>query len=128
MIDEARSRGDKGFYGIGVSGMTAFFEQDEEPMYLTDRYGLMDPLLSHLPAIKMDDWRIGHMVRKEPEGYSESVATGENLLENDGLREYYDKVLYIITGDIWDKNRIQTIIDINTGKYDHLLDDYISRQ
>lgn len=127
-IGEARNRGDVGHYAFSVCGMTAFYEQDNTPMYLTDGYGLMDPLLSHLPAIKHERWRVGHMVRKEPAGYARTVAEGENHIENPSLHEYYDKILLIISGDIWDKERLKTIVDMNAGKYDYLIEEYLAQE
>lgn len=124
-IDEARAKGDVGNYSWGVSGMTAFYEMDKGTMYLTDRYGLMDPLLSHLPAMKHEFWRVGHMVRQDPNGYPESIAAGENLIQSGALHEFYDKVLIITTGEVWDQERFQTIFNMNLGKYDYLIDQYL---
>lgn len=124
-IDSFRTKGDVGNYSWGVSGIAAFYEMDKGTMYLTDRYGLMDPLLSHLPAIKHEHWRVGHMVREEPDGYPESIAAGKNLIRSEALHEFYDKVLMIITGDIWNKERLQTIWNMNTGKFDYLIQKYI---
>ena len=125
VIDSFRAAGDIGNYSWGVSGMTAYYEMDKGTMYLTDRYGLMDPLLSHLPAIKHEHWRVGHMVRLEPDGYPESIASGENLIENESLHEFYDKVLLIIAGDIWDPERLQTVWSMNMGQYDYLIEQYV---
>lgn len=113
-------------YDLMLSGMINYYVQKDGTICLSDRFGLMDPLLSHLPAWKYEHWRIGHMWREIPEGYSKSVETGTNQIVNESLHEYYDKVLLIIKGDIWDKERLETIINMNLGRYDYLIDDYLS--
>ena len=50
---------------------------------------LCDPLLTRLPARDPKRWRIGHVLRRIPEGYYESLATGENRLLHPGLREFW---------------------------------------
>ena len=93
-------------------------------LYLVDKYALADPFLTKLPAVMEDNWRIGHMYRDIPEGYSDSLLQDQNLIKDENLSEYLDIIRLITRGDLFDKNRIQAIIDINLGKYDYLLDNY----
>lgn len=109
-----------------LSGIVNYYVQKDGVIYLTDKFGLMDPLLSHLPAKWEENWRIGHMWREIPKGYSETIATGTNRIEDESLHEYYDKVLLIIQGDIWDKERIKTIVKMNLGQYDYLIEEYLN--
>jgi hypothetical protein len=51
---------------------------------------LCDPLLTRLPARDPTRWRIGHVLRRVPEGYYETLASGENRLHHAGLRAWYD--------------------------------------
>lgn len=111
-----------------MCGYSAYRLSQEGDYYLTDDIALPDPLLSHLHAEYEPLWRIGHMERAIPAGYEESLAKGTNLIEDPSLHEYYDKLLLIMTGELFDRERIQTIIDLNTGKYDHLLEEYESRK
>lgn len=104
-----------------VPGITKY---DHNDMYLNDYYALGDPFLSKLPAVKESGWRIGHMHREAPEGYCESVMFGENQIRNEAASEYYDVIRLITHGDLFDSERIRAIIDINTGKYDYLIDEY----
>ncbi|MDO4189242.1 MAG: hypothetical protein Q4D29_09655, partial [Lachnospiraceae bacterium] len=106
-----------------VPGITKY---DHNDMYLNDLYALGDPFLSKLPAVKEPGWRIGHMHREAPEGYVESVMFSENQIRNEAASEYYDVIKLITHGDLFDQNRIKAIIDINTGKYDYLIDEYAS--
>ncbi len=120
-IEEYRSMNiDSGILRM-VPGITIFYNSD---MYLNDQYALGDPFLSKLPAVREDNWRIGHMWREVPAGYLDSIIYGGNRLENESLKEYYDVILLITRGRLFDGDRIKAIIDINTGKYDHLIDEY----
>ena len=64
------------------------------------------------------------MKRALPEGYRETIQTGENVIENKDLAEYYDVIHLITRGDLFDKDRIRAIIDWNLGKYDYLIENY----
>lgn len=106
-----------------VPGITKY---DHNDMYLNDLYALGDPYLSKLPAVYEPGWRIGHMYREAPEGYYETIMFGENQIRNEAASEYYDVIKLITHGDLFDSNRIKAIIDINTGKYDYLIEEYKS--
>lgn len=106
-----------------VPGISRYYNQD---MYLNDLYALGDPFLSKLPAVREDNWRIGHMWREAPVGYDETVNTGVDQIENESIRQYYEVIKYITRGPLWDKGRIKAVIDMNTGKYDHLVEEYKS--
>ena len=122
-VDELREEGYASGLLVMVPGITAYYNQD---MYLNDLYALGDPFLSKLPAVREADWRIGHMWREAPVGYIETVMDGENVIDNEGAREYYEVIKLITRGSLWDRNRLRAVIDINTGKYDHLIEEYKS--
>ena len=122
-VDELRKKGLNSGVIIMVPGITAYYNQD---MYLNDLYALGDPFLSKLPAVREENWRIGHMWREAPVGYDETVQTGENQIENKSIKEYFEIIKLITRGPLWDKDRIKAVIDINTGKYDHLVEEYKS--
>ena len=92
--------------------------------YVIDLCGLGDALLARLPLDTSLEWRIGHNFRSIPDGYSESIVSQENLLSDLYLNAYYDHLLRIIRYPLFDSKRIQTIIDMNLGRYDYLLDQY----
>ncbi|MGC9349939.1 MAG: hypothetical protein ACP5JG_17505 [Anaerolineae bacterium] len=106
-------RGSVGFYG--------FFAGPE--VHVVDILGLGDPLLARLPVAD-PTWRVGHYGRRPPEGYQETVETGENRLVDPDLAAYYDKLAYVIQGSLWDPQRWLEIWRLNTGSYDALLDAY----
>ena len=88
-------------------------------------YRLYDPLLSRLPAIHQKDWEIGHMFRKIPAGYQKTLDTGINYIEDKNLAFYYDKLKFILSGDLFDAERVKEIIKFNNGTYDQYLYQYI---
>ena len=122
-IDELREAGYTSGMLVMVPGISIYYNSD---IYLNDLYALGDPFLSKLPAVREDNWRIGHMWREAPVGYAETVLYGEDVIENDSIREYYEIIKLITRGPIWDKDRLNAVIGINTGRYDHLIEEYRS--
>lgn len=106
-------------------GILVYYSYHHIPVF--DSFALGDALLARLPAIHSDRWRIGHMVRQIPDGYSETVATGANCIQDPDLHAYYDHLRFVISGDLWDIDRISEIIKINSGAYDSLIDSYLNR-
>jgi arabinofuranosyltransferase len=106
-------KGSVGFYG--------YFAGPE--IYVVDLLGLGNPLLARLPPAD-PDWRIGHFGRLMPDGYRETLETGENRIVDRNLALYYDKLALIIRGDLFDGDRLHAIWQINVGAYDGYLDAY----
>jgi arabinofuranosyltransferase len=104
-------------------------------VHIVDQYALTEPLLARLPSTEywligkekpggIKFWRIGHFARKIPDGYLETLRTGENKIVNPNMAKYHNKLSIIIKGDLWDWNRIKEVWNFNTGKYAYLLDEY----
>lgn len=100
-----------------------------------DSMGIGDALLARLPydieATRerypdVKPWRIGHIVRIFPDGYNDTIKTGKNLIKNESLAEYYDKLSLVISGDIFSPERMKAVYELNTGKYDYLIEEYLS--
>ena len=89
--------------------------------------GLGDPLLSRLPVSDPHQWRIGHFERTLPEGFLESVGSGDNRIADPALRSYYDHLRTIARGPLWSAQRMREIALFNLGRYDDLLDAYLER-
>jgi len=87
---------------------------------VVDRLALTEPLLARLPSWKL--WRIGHFARTAPEGYLESLETGQNLVEDPKLRRFYAELRRITQGDLLAPGRFKAILVMNLGGYDHLLE------
>jgi arabinofuranosyltransferase len=104
-------------YAAGFIGYAAGPE-----VHVLDRWALGDALLARLPSEV--PWRIGHFERHIPIGYEETIATGQNVLRDQGVAAYYDKLRIVIEGPIWRRERFRTIWKMNVGEYDHLIASY----
>jgi arabinofuranosyltransferase len=96
-------------------------------IYVVDYYALVDPLLARLPSVDPTNWRIGHFWREIPAGYAETLKTHEMRIADADLALYYRKLSYVISGPLWDRERIREIWKFNTGQYDTLVAGYVSR-
>lgn len=123
--EDLRSRGYIGGIIDNAAGILVYYNPD---LYLNDTYSLGDPFLSKLPAEYTPNWRVGHLRREVPHGYRASIWFDENRIEDDDLYEYYDKIRLITRGGLFEKDRIKTIIDMNLGKYNYLIDRYEQRR
>jgi arabinofuranosyltransferase len=90
--------------------------------HIVDFVALTDPLLARLPSIYNPEWRIGHLSRRIPEGYLETIKKGENLIQDAKLAKYYDILSNITRGDLFSFKRIINIINININLYNNLID------
>ena len=106
----------------GAIGWIGFYAGPDQ--YIVDWFALTEPLLARLPPRRIDTFIIGHFNRDIPEGYLKSIETGENVIKDPGVKAYYDKLKIITQGPLWTKERWRTIWEMNTGQYEHLLDDY----
>lgn len=94
-------------------------------IYVIDNYALADPLLARLPALA--DWEIGHFRRELPQGYLETLESGQNQIADPDLALYYSELQVVISGDLSDWGRLAKIWKFNTGQYDSLLNSYVQR-
>ncbi len=115
----ARRRGDQ----VVVKGNVGYFGFYAGPkVYVVDPGALTDPLLARLPSVFAPDWRVGHFTRKLPQGYLESLKTGRKLLRDPKLAAYWDQVLLVTRGPLFDPDRLRAIWGLNSGRHDHLID------
>jgi arabinofuranosyltransferase len=105
---------------IGLSG---FFGGPN--VHILDVVALSDPLLSRLPA--KSDSRVGHFERRLPAGYKESLQSRSLEIEDPDLNEYCGILWSITRGPLWSASRFGESIRLVTGRYDPLLDGYLSR-
>ncbi len=103
-----------GFYGYQCS----------REVHIIDTWALVDPLLARLPSGRADrgEGRIGHFERMIPEGYYETIESGEDRFTDRSLAEYYKILCKIIRDDLFAPGRIHAIWEMNLGKYNHLID------
>jgi arabinofuranosyltransferase len=91
--------------------------------HLLDECALADPLLAHLPAVYSPGWRAGHYRRLIPDGYKETLETGENRIKDRGLHDYFDHLSSLTRSTtLWSRARFNEIAAMNGGRYDHLVD------
>lgn len=124
-VDDLRSQGLNGGIIDNAAGILVYYNPD---LYLNDTYSLGDPFLSKLPAEYNENWRVGHLRREVPHGYRASIWYDENRIKDDDLYEYYDKIRLLTRADIFAEGRFKAIVDMNTGKYRYLIDNYEERR
>jgi arabinofuranosyltransferase len=116
---EDRARGRK----VAYTDAAGFIGYAAGPtVHYVDRYGLGDPLLARLPADT--PWRIGHFVRRLPEGYLETLEHGRNVIRDPGVGAYYERLRLITEGPIWSRERLRAILNINLGRYERFVAGY----
>lgn len=107
-------------YVVGHVGVVGFFGGPH--VHIIDYHALTDALLSHLPPLRNTRWRPGHFRRHVPEGYVETVASGECKLQDRALCAYYERLHLIISGPMFSVDRLSAIVRMNLGAYDHFID------
>lgn len=106
-----------GYFGFGAG----------PEKFVIDLLGLSDPLLARLPMKEGTHWWGGHFRREVPEGYVDSVVDGVNRIRDPDLKAFYDKILLITRGPIFDGERFAAIWELHTGKLQPLIDAYAAR-
>jgi len=104
---------------VGPLGVTSY--QVGPNVHIIDTNALADPLMARLPLISDDEMRIGHYKHIIPQGYIETLASGQNQITNPNIAEYYDKLSFVIKSDLWSWPRVAEIWNLNTGKYNYLI-------
>lgn len=108
-----------------ANGLFAFYAGPE--LHVVDTHGLGDPLLARLPTYNTSDFIVGHFFRAVPDGYWKYKRSFGNQIEDEHLREYYEKLSILIHSERWfSKERLLMIWRFNTGYYDHLLSAYLA--
>jgi len=109
-------------------GSVGFFGYFAGPqVHVVDLLALADPLLARLPPADLA-WRIGHFGRTVPDGYLETLESGQNRIRDPNLARYYDKLALVIRGGLFDPQRLVEVWRLNTGAYDRYLEAYAYRR
>ncbi len=108
--------------GIGFFGLNA-----GPGVHIVDAHALTDPLLSQLPIMTPKKWRIGHFTRNMPPGYMETLESGQNKIYDSSMAEYYDKLTALTRDDLFSWDRVREIWNFNTGRYDYLIEEYLTQ-
>jgi arabinofuranosyltransferase len=94
----------------GVMGFAGYFAGPK--VHVIDVYALCDPLLARLPAIQ--PWRIGHFQRKLPQGYEESLSTGEKRIIDPNIARVYDAIVKATRDPLLSWERAKAIAFLNS--------------
>jgi len=99
-------------------GMFGYYSGIEK--IIIDPLAITDPLLARLPVT--GKWRIGHFVRKVPDGYPVSLLYGNESIVNPQVNEFYKKLKIVTQNEeLFTLERLKTIALFNVGAYNHLL-------
>ena len=109
-----------------ANGLFAFYAGPQ--LHIVDTHGLGDPLLARLPTYNTSDFIIGHFFRSVPDGYWKYRRSFGNQIEDENLREYYQKLSILIHSEpLLSKERLLMIWRFNTRYYDYLLHAYLAK-
>ena len=89
----------------GIIGFVGFYAGPD--VHIVDCFALTDPLLARLPAQPL--WRIGHFMRRLPEGYLATLSDGGNRLVHPEIAALYEDVRHVVAGPIWSVARFESI-------------------
>jgi len=98
--------------GVGVAGTLPFEAGDL--FHFVDPI-LCDPLLARLPVSSTENWRIGHFDRWLPEGYPESLASGDDRIEHAGLRRFYGILRTVLRAPLFAPERWEALAKLLFG-------------
>lgn len=97
----------------GAAGMTGFFAPPD--VHVLEPYALVDAFLARLPALP--DFRPGHFRRAIPDGYKETLESGENQLKDARLRRLYDDVQSVTRGPLFRAERLKAMWRLHVSRY-----------
>ncbi len=103
--------------GIGMRGFQA-----SPYTHIIDFCGLTDAFVARLPTIYAPNWRIGHPIRRLPNGYEGTLRTGENQIVDADLAHFYERLSVVTQSPLFNPDRWVEIWHFNTGQYDRLVD------
>lgn len=105
---------------VGPLGVNSY--QVGPNVHIIDTNALADPLMARLPLVNDDEMRIGHYKHILPQGYIETLASGQNQIKDSNIAAYYDELSFVIRGDLWNWDRVVAIWNLDAGKYDYLVE------
>ncbi|NBO19459.1 MAG: hypothetical protein EBV03_09600, partial [Proteobacteria bacterium] len=95
-------------------------------LHIIDGLALSDALLARLPS-HQKNWCSGHFYRNIPMGYVHARRTNDTSYMQKDLREYYEKLRLVTSGDLFDPQRLRAIWGFLTGEYEELRQRYIEQ-
>ena len=93
-------------------GMTPFFARTDQK--LIDVYGYSDVLQARLPGLNS---RPGHIIRRLPDGYLESISADEARITDGQLNRYYEQLRLVTQSEnLFANGRLKAILTVNLQK------------
>jgi arabinofuranosyltransferase len=106
---------------VAISGATGFFGfVIGRRAHVIDRFALGDAFLARLPA--EPGWNIGHLSRRLPGGYKDTIATGRNVIVEPGVAALYDRISLLTRAPLFSARRLHAIWRLQFGGYGDLLE------
>jgi arabinofuranosyltransferase len=102
----------------GANGLYGFVAGPR--LHIIDRFALGDALLARLPAEPA--WYAGHVPRRLPDGYRESVAYRRNAIVEPGVHALYERIRLITQAPVFSPHRLHAIWRLNTDGFRNLLE------
>lgn len=112
-VGESAHRSGRAVVGHGNIGFLGYFAGPS--VYIVDPDALTDALLARLPLVPSTPWRIGHFERSMPDGYLETLVSGENKIADPGVARFYDHLRLVISGPLWSRERLLGVVRLVTG-------------
>jgi arabinofuranosyltransferase len=84
-------------------------------VYIVDELALTDAFLARMPADRSKPWRVGHTYRVIPEGYLESLQTGENRMSDEALGARLERLWRITRDPLLNWGRFSDVVAENFG-------------
>ena len=84
-------------------------------VHVVDELALADAFLARMPRNPDKPWRVGNTFRVIPDGYLESIQTGENRLTDPVLAARFERMRRITRGPLLDWQRFSDILRENLG-------------
>ena len=81
-----------------------------------------------MPPIDPNRFKTGHIKRTVPIGYLKARETGSIAAMDPALAEFYLPLRLIVSGPLFDWERLETIVRFNLGYYDHYRAEYMERE
>ncbi len=115
ILAEAEQKEGITFLPQGANGFTGYYAGPQ--VYFIHGLALTDGLLARVPPIYNPNWRSGHFMRLQPEGYLEIEAGQINALPDAELNTYYQKIRTVTHGPLFTNERWQAIWELNTRDF-----------
>ena len=87
---------------------------------------LTDPMLARLPVQDPKAWKIGHVERRLPEGFLETLIDDDIAIQHPGLAAYYRTLRSVIRDDLFSRERLAALWRLWTGADDQGLRDFVA--